>query len=209
MTGASAGRLLAVNVGMPRDVEWEGRTVHTGIWKDPVDGRRMVRRLNVDGDGQGDTQGHGGVNRAVFVYQLESYRYWQEYLGRDDFTYGQFGENFTVDGIADDDVCIGDRYRIGSALFEVSQPRVTCYRVGIRMSEPRMPSLLVAHRRPGFYFRVLEEGEVGAGDAIERVERGPEAMTGRACVTRARPGSSAARSDIGPTRSKRRRRAQR
>src|SRR4051794_11054226 len=162
---------------MPRDVEWQGRTVHTGIWKDPVDGRRTVRRLNVDGDGQGDVQGHGGVNRAVFVYQTGSYRYWTEVLRRDDFTYGQFGENFTVEGLADDEVCIGDRYRIGSALFEVSAPRVTCYRVGIRMREPRMPALLVAHHRPGFYFRVLEEGEVGAGDGIERVARGPEAMT--------------------------------
>ena len=121
--------------------------------------------------------GTAACNRAVFVYQIESYRYWEEFLGRDDFIYGQFGENFTVEGLADDEVCIGDRYRIGSALFEVSQPRVTCYRLGIRMSEPRMPSLLVAHRRPGFYLRVLEEGEVGAGDAIERVERGPEAMT--------------------------------
>src|SRR5262245_55279240 len=170
MTSAAAGRLLSVNVGMPRDVEWEGRVVHTGIWKDPVAGRAMVRRLNIDGDGQGDTAGHGGPNRAVFVYQVESYRYWEGVLGRDDFAYGQFGENFTIEGLADDEVCIGDRYRIGSALFEVSQPRVTCYRVGIRTNEPRMPSLLVAHRRPGFYFRVLEEGEVGAGDAIERVE---------------------------------------
>ncbi len=175
--GAPAGRLLSVNVGMPRDVEWEGRTVRTGIWKDSVDGPRMVRRLNVDGDGQGDLQGHGGVNRPVFVYQIESYRYWQTFLDRNDFLYGQFGENFTVEGLADDEVCIGDRYRIGSALFEVSQPRVTCYRVGIRMSEPRMPSLLVAHHRPGFYLRVLEEGEVQAGDAVERIERGPEAMT--------------------------------
>ena len=176
MTGAP-GLLLSVNVGMPRDVEWEGRTVHTGIWKDSVEGRRSVGRLNVDGDGQGDLLGHGGVNRAVFVYQIESYRYWQEFLDRDDFSYGQFGENFTVAGLADDEVCIGDRYRIGSALFEVSQPRVTCYRVGLRMNEPRMPSLLVAHRRPGFYLRVLEEGEVGAGDTIERVGRGQEAMT--------------------------------
>ena len=113
----------------------------------------------------------------MFVYQIESYRYWQEFLARDDLVHGQFGENFTVEGLADDEVCIGDRYRIGSAVFEVSQPRVTCYRVGIRMDEPQMPSLLVAHRRPGFYFRVLEEGEVQAGDAIERLERGPEAMT--------------------------------
>jgi ferredoxin-NADP reductase/MOSC domain-containing protein YiiM/ferredoxin len=177
VTLAPAGRLLSVNVGMPRDVEWEGRIVHTGIWKDAVEGRRMVRHLDVDGDGQGDLQGHGGVNRAVFVYQVESYRFWEDVLARDDFTYGQFGENFTVEGLADAEVCIGDRYRIGSALFEVSQPRVTCYRVGIRMSEPRMPALLVAHRRPGFYLRVLDEGEVGAGDVIQRVERGPEAMT--------------------------------
>jgi ferredoxin-NADP reductase/MOSC domain-containing protein YiiM/ferredoxin len=174
---AAAGKLLSLNVGMPRDVEWEGRIVHTGIWKDPVEGRLTARRLNIDGDGQGDTAGHGGPNRPVFVYQIDSYRYWEEFLGRDDFTYGHFGENFTIEGLPDDEVCIGDRYRIGSALFEVSQPRVTCYRVGIRTNEPRMPSLLVAHRRPGFYFRVLEEGDVGAGDAIERVERGPEAMT--------------------------------
>ena len=177
MTEASIARLLAVNVGMPRDVEWEGRTVHTAIWKQPVDGRRLVRRLNVEGDGQGDLAGHGGLNRAVFVYQIESYRYWQQLLGRDDFTYGQFGENFTVEGLADGEVCVGDRYRIGSAVFEVSQPRVTCYRLGVRMNEPRMPALVVAHHRPGFYLRVIEEGEVGAGDAIERLERGPEAMT--------------------------------
>src|SRR5215212_11597801 len=177
VTEASAGRLLSLNVGMPRDVEWEGRIVHTGIWKDSVDGRRMVRRLNVDGDGQGDTGGHGGVNRAVFVYQIDSYRYWQQFLGRDDFTYGQFGENFTVDGLADDEVCVGDRYRIGGALFEVTQPRVTCYRVGIRMADPRIPALLVQHHRPGFYLRVLVEGAVRAGDEIVKVAAGPERMT--------------------------------
>ena len=137
----------------------------------------MVRRLNVDGDGQGDLAGHGGENRAVFVYQVESYRYWEEQLGRHGFTYGQFGENFTVEGLADDEVCIGDRYRIGDAVFEVTQPRVTCYRVGVRMDEPQMPSLLVSHRRPGFYLRVLQEGEVRAGDPITRLTTGPEAMT--------------------------------
>src|SRR6266516_7130426 len=170
-------QLLSVNVGLTRDIEWKGKTVHTAVWKDAVRGRRKVERLNIDGDGQGDLQGHGGEHRAVLVYQIDSYRYWERQLGRKDFVFGQFGENFTVDGLSDDEVCIGDRYRIGSALFEVSQPRVTCYRVGIRMSEPRMPSLLVGHRRPGFYLRVLEEGEVGAGDVVERVERGPEAMT--------------------------------
>ncbi len=170
-------RLLSVNVGMPQDVAWHGRTVHTAVWKRPVDGPRLVRRLNIDGDGQGDLAGHGGEHRAVFVYQIESYRYWQERLGRDDFVYGQFGENFTVEGLADDQVCIGDRYRIGEAVFEVTQPRVTCYRVGIRMEDPRIPAMLVSHRRPGFYFRVLQQGAVQAGDDIVQIATGPEAMT--------------------------------
>ena len=172
-----AGSLLSVNVGLPQDVSWHGRTVHTAVWKRPVAGSRMVRRLNIDGDGQGDLAGHGGEHRAVFVYQIESYRYWQEQLGRADFTYGQFGENFTVAGLADDQVCIGDRYRIGAALFEVTQPRVTCYRVGIRMDNPQIPALLISHHRPGFYLRVLREGEVQAGDEIVQVAAGPEAMT--------------------------------
>ncbi len=170
-------RLLSVNVGLPRDIEWKGRSVHTGIWKSPVPGRCPVRRLNLDGDGQGDLGGHGGEQRAVFVYQIESYRYWQEQLKRTDFVYGQFGENFTIEGLPDDTVCIGDRYRISSALFEITQPRVTCYRVGIRMNEPRMPALLTSSGRPGFYFRVLEEGEVGAGDEIVKVGEGEERMT--------------------------------
>jgi len=170
-------RLLSVNVGLPRDVEWKGKTVRTAVWKDAVQGRRKVRKLNVDGDGQGDLQGHGGEHRAVFVYQIDSYRYWEKQLGRNDFVFGQFGENFTVDGLADKEVCIGDHYRIGSALFEVTQPRVTCYRVGIRMNEPRMSSLLVEHHRPGFYFRVLEKGEVGAGDEILKVRAGAERMS--------------------------------
>ena len=170
-------RLLSVNVGLPRDIEWKGRTVHTGIWKEPVPGRCRVGRLNLDGDGQGDLAGHGGEQRAVFVYQIESYRYWQEQLKRTDFVHGQFGENFTIEGLPDDAVCIGDRYRIGSALFEVTQPRVTCYRVGIRMNEPRMPALLTSSGRPGFYFRVLQEGEVGAGDEIVKVGEAKERMT--------------------------------
>ncbi|HEY2048132.1 MAG TPA: MOSC and FAD-binding oxidoreductase domain-containing protein [Caulobacteraceae bacterium] len=170
-------RLLSVNVGLPRDIVWRGRTVHTGIWKAPVSGRRRVGRLNVEGDGQGDLAGHGGEQRAVFVYQIESYRYWQERLGRRDFVYGQFGENFTVEGLADDEVCIGDRYRIGAVLLEVTQPRVTCYRVGVRMDHPQMPALLTSSGRPGFYFRVIEEGEVAAGDAIDFVARGPQRMT--------------------------------
>jgi ferredoxin-NADP reductase/MOSC domain-containing protein YiiM len=169
--------LLSVNVGLPKNVPWRGKTVFTGVVKNPVSGPRHVGRLNVDGDGQGDLAGHGGEQRAVFVYQIESYRYWERELGRDDFVYGQFGENFTVEGLSDDEVCIGDRYRIGSAVLEVSQPRVTCYRVGIRMNDPRIPALLVSHHRPGFYFRVLEEGDVQAGDEIVKLASGREEMT--------------------------------
>jgi ferredoxin-NADP reductase/MOSC domain-containing protein YiiM len=173
----AVAKVLSVNVGLPRDIEWQGRTVRTAVWKEPVAGRRWARRLNIDGDGQGDLSGHGGEQRAVFVYQIDSYRHWEKELGRTDLVPGQFGENLTVEGLSDDTVCIGDRYRIGRALFEVTQPRVTCYRVGIRMQEPRMAALLVAHGRPGFYLRVLEEGEIGSGDAITRVAAGPEQMT--------------------------------
>jgi len=169
--------VVSVNVGLPKEVEWRGTLVRTAIWKQPVQGRVLARRLNLSGDGQADLSGHGGEQRAVMVYQLGSYRYWQNYLRRSDLVYGNFGENFTVEGLADDEVCIGDRFRIGSATFEISQPRVTCYRVGIRLNCPEMPALLVSHRRPGFYFRVIQEGEVGAGDRIEKIADGPERMT--------------------------------
>ncbi|MBV8291269.1 MAG: MOSC domain-containing protein, partial [Mycobacterium sp.] len=169
--------LVSVNVGLPKNVAWNGRTVYTGVWKQPVVGPRMVRRLNVDGDGQGDLGGHGGENRAVLVYQLDSYRYWSHELHRDDLQPGHFGENFTVEGLPDDGVCIGDRYRIGQAVFEVSQPRVTCYRVGLRLGEPQMAALLVSHRRPGFYFRVITEGEIEAGQDIVKVGSGPEQVS--------------------------------
>jgi ferredoxin-NADP reductase/MOSC domain-containing protein YiiM len=162
---------------MPKDIDWRGKTVHTAIWKAPVQGRLTVRRLNIDGDGQGDLEGHGGEHRAVMVYQTDSYRYWERHFDRKFPTYGQFGENLTVDGLPDDAVCIGDCYQIGSALLEVTQPRVTCYRVGIRVGEPLMASLLVAHHRPGFYMRVLQEGHIGAGDEIVKVSAGPEQMT--------------------------------
>ncbi|GBE64290.1 sulfurase [Mycobacterium sp. MFM001] len=166
------GRLVSVNVGLPKDVPWRGKTVHTGIWKTPVDGPVRVRRLNIDGDGQGDLAGHGGEQRAVLVYQTESYDYWRTQLGRDDLRPAHFGENFTVSGLSDREVCIGDRYRIGDAEFEVTQPRVTCFRVGMRLGEPDMPNLLVSHHRPGFYFRVITEGRVQAGDAIVRIRHG-------------------------------------
>jgi ferredoxin-NADP reductase/MOSC domain-containing protein YiiM/ferredoxin len=170
-------RLLSVNVGLPRDIDWKGRTVHTAIWKEPVHERCWAGRLNLTGDGQGDLAGHGGEQRAVFVYQTESYRHWQTQLKRTGFVHGYFGENFTIEGMPDSAVCIGDRYRIGTALFEVTQPRVTCYRVGIRTNEPRMPALLTSSGRPGFYFRVLQEGAVGAGDDIIKVGEAAERMS--------------------------------
>ena len=174
---SNVATLLSVNVGRPKDVDWQGRTVHTGVWKHAVDGPQMVRRLNIDGDGQGDLAGHGGEQRAVLVYQMESYRHWAQHFGRTDLEFGNFGENFTVDGLADDEVCIGDRYRIGEAEFEVTQPRVTCFRVGMRMGEPELPALLVAHHRPGFYLRVITEGRVRAGDDIVRTRVGRHALS--------------------------------
>jgi ferredoxin-NADP reductase/MOSC domain-containing protein YiiM/ferredoxin len=170
-------RLLSVNVGLPREIAWQGKVVRTAIWKRPVSGRVFARRLNLDGDGQGDLQGHGGEQRAVMVYQIEAYRYWERELGRNDFEYGQFGENFTVEGLPDDEVCIGDRYSIGTAVFEVTQPRVTCYRLGIRMNNPHMAALVVSHRRPGFYFRVITEGEVSGEDEIRKISDGPDRMS--------------------------------
>jgi ferredoxin-NADP reductase/MOSC domain-containing protein YiiM len=169
--------LLSVNVGMPRDVEWQGKTVFTGIWKEPVVGPCLARRTNLEGDGQGDAEGHGGEQRAMFVYQLASYWHWRVHFGRDDLTYGCFGENFTVDGLPDDQVCIGDRYAIGEAEFEVTQPRVTCFRVGMRLGEPDLPSLLVSHHRPGFYMRVITEGRVQAGNEIVKTKAGPGALS--------------------------------
>ena len=170
-------KLLSVNVGLPREIAWQGKVVRTAIWKHPVSGRVFARRLNLDGDGQADLQGHGGEQRAVLVYQIEAYRYWERELGRNDFEYGQFGENFTVEGLPDDEVCIGDRYRIGTSVFEVTQPRVTCYRLGIRMDNPQMAALVVSHHKPGFYCRVITEGEVGADDEIQKVADGPGRMS--------------------------------
>ena len=169
--------LVSVNVGLPKDVPWQGKTVHTGVWKYPAAGPQLVRRLNIDGDGQGDLAGHGGEQRAVLVYQLDSYRHWQQHFRRDDLGYGNFGENLTVDGMADDQVCIGDRYRIGEAEFEVTQPRVTCYRVGMRLREPQLPALLVSHHRPGFYMRVITDGHIQAGDEIVKTKTGPGALS--------------------------------
>ncbi len=170
-------KVVSVNVGQPQEIPWRGQLIRTSVYKTPVAGRVRARKLNFDGDAQSDLIGHGGEHRAVMVYQAEAYQYWRDTLKRQDFVYGQFGENLTVEGLPDNEVCIGDRFRIGSAIFEVTQPRVTCWRVGISTGVPEMPALLVSHKKPGFYFRVIREGDVGAGDEIEKIADGDEKMS--------------------------------
>ncbi len=170
-------KLLSVNVSQPKEVSYNGERIKTGIFKEPVSGRTMMRRLNLDGDGQGDPSVHGGVHKAVYVYPMEHYDYWRHELGRKDLTYGQFGENLTVEGLLEERVHIGDVFRVGEALVEVSQPRVPCFKLGIKMRNPRIVKPFLASERVGFYVRVLEEGEVGAGDAIERTKVGEGQMT--------------------------------
>ena len=136
-------KLLSVNVSLPKEITVKGRTVRTGIFKEPVDRRVTVGALNIDGDGQADLIGHSGPFRAVLVYSFENYAYWERELGRTDFGFGQFGENFTVEGMLDDDIHAGDRFRIGTALFEVTQPRVPCYKLAIKMEDPAFPKLFL------------------------------------------------------------------
>ncbi len=170
-------KLLSVNVSLPKEITVKGRTVRTGIFKEPVDRRVTVGALNIDGDGQADLIGHGGPFRAVLVYSFENYAYWERELGQSGFEFGHFGENFTVDGMLDEDIHVGDVFRIGTALFEVSQPRVPCYKLAIKVGGEGFYNRILESGRPGFYFRVLEEGEVGAGDVIERVSLDPAGMT--------------------------------
>jgi MOSC domain-containing protein YiiM len=170
-------KLVSVNVSMPKTVDHLGRQVGTGIYNEPVGGRVMVRKLNVDGDGQADLTVHGGVYKAVYVYDLENINYWRQELGRDDLGYGHFGENFTVEGMPDDRIHIGDVFRIGGALLEVTQPRLPCFKLEMKMDLPGFSRQFITSGRLGFYFRVIEEGEVGADDSIEQVQTGPEKIT--------------------------------
>ena len=170
-------KLLSVNVSLPKEITFKGKTVRTGIFKEPVQGRLQVHALNIEGDGQADLLGHGGPFRAVYVYSFDHYPYWESELGRKDFSYGQFGENLTVEGMLDEDVHVGDIFRIGTALFQVTQPRVPCYKLAIKMGVEGFYKQILASGRLGFYFRVLEEGEVGTGDVIERVKVDPVGMT--------------------------------
>lgn len=172
-------KLLSVNVSQPVEVRHNGKLIRTSIFKQPVPGRVMLRTLNLDGDGQADRVSHGGVDKAVYAYSIEHYGYWARALGRDDFAYGQFGENFTVEGMVDDAVHIGDVFRVGGAVVEVSEPRVPCVKLALKMGLPDFPKRFLASERVGFYLRVRQEGDVGAGDVMERIEVGPEQMTVR------------------------------
>lgn len=170
-------KLLSVNVSMPKEVPYRGEMLRTGIYKQPVSGRVMLRQLNLDGDGQADLEAHGGHDKAVYAYPYEHYAYWSRELGRADFSYGQFGENFTIEGLLEEEVCIGDVYRIGEAIVEVTQPRAPCYKLAHKMEMPTFVKLFTQSERIGFYMAVVQEGEVGAGDSITRLLAGPEQMT--------------------------------
>ncbi len=169
-------KLLSVNVSLPKEIPFKGKTVRTGIFKEPVQGRVKVKTLNIEGDGQADLVGHGGEFRAVYVYSFGNYAYWERELERTDFKMGQFGENFTVEGMLDEDIHVGDILRIGTALFEVTQPRVPCYKLAMKMGVEGFYSRILESGRLGFYFRVAEEGEVGTGDVIERIKVDPIGM---------------------------------
>jgi MOSC domain-containing protein YiiM len=170
-------QLISVNVGLPRTVEWRGQVIQTSIFKEPVSGRVRVNRLNVEGDRQSDLTVHGGVDKAVYAYPAEHYPFWAEELSRPDLPYGVFGENLTTTGLNESNVCIGDRLRIGSAEFVVTQPRMPCFKLAARFERTDMVRRFLHSGRTGFYLAVSQEGEIGADDAISVIERHPEAMT--------------------------------
>src|SRR6516162_2551389 len=164
-------RLVSVNVSLPRLVEFRGQAVSTSIFKEPVGGRVLARRLSLEGDWQGDLRAHGGLNKGVYAFPLEHYARWSEELGRDDLRPGQFGENLTLEGLTEDAVHLGDVFRVGGAVLQVTQPRYPCFKLGIKMGDPLFPRRFLASGRTGFYLRVLQEGELAAEDTIELAER--------------------------------------
>jgi MOSC domain-containing protein YiiM len=170
-------KLISMNVGLPRDVIWKGRKVTTGIFKEPVAGRVRLRKLNLDGDRQADLAVHGGPEKAVYAYPSEHYAAWRSELGRPGLTWGMFGENFTTDGLLENKTNIGDTFQIGSALVTVTQPRMPCYKLGIKFGRDEMLKLFLKSLRSGFYFSVLEEGEVAAEDEIKLMARDPNNIT--------------------------------
>ena len=172
-------KLLSVNVSEPRSVVHNDQVIQTSIFKEPVSGRVMMRKMNIDGDAQADLRNHGGVHKAAYAYPIENYEFWKKELNRDDFTYGQFGENLTVEGMTEDNAHVGDVFRIGGAVVQATQPRNPCYKLGIKMGSVEFVRTFLQSCRLGIYMRVLEEGEIGAGDAIERIKEDPERMTVR------------------------------
>jgi MOSC domain-containing protein YiiM len=180
MTADFGMKLISLNVSRPKAVAaGGGQTVLTGIFKEPVQKRVMLRTLDLDGDGQADLTVHGGPDKAVYVYPFEHYDFWQRTLKREKFQFGQFGENFTVEGMSEDTVHIGDVYRVGSAVVQVTQPRLPCYKLALKMEMPTFPNLFLSSGRSGFYLRVLQEGEVGAGDEIKQVQADPAQLSVR------------------------------
>ncbi len=169
--------VVSVNVGLPREVQWRGETVRTSIFKEPVAGRVRVEALNIAGDRQSDLSVHGGTDKAVYAYPSEHYAFWRGELPGVDLAPGAFGENLTLEGLREDAVRIGDRYRAGSAEFVVTQPRVPCYKLGVRFGRPDVVKRFLRSGRSGFYLAVLREGDIGAGDTIERTAQDPHGIT--------------------------------
>jgi MOSC domain-containing protein YiiM len=167
---SESGTLISVNVGMPREFEFNGRPARSAIWKAPATGRVIARGINLEGDSQADRKAHGGPDKAIYAYALEDVRWWEEEIGRK-FSYGEFGENLTTQGIDASKALIGERWEIGTTLLEVSQPRIPCWRLGVRMNDPLFPHRFADAMRPGAYLRIVREGNVGAGDEVRVVEK--------------------------------------
>jgi MOSC domain-containing protein YiiM len=174
-----SGKLISVNVSLPKQLSVGGKVILTGIFKNPASGRIPVHTLGLAGDGQADLENHGGIYKAVYSYPAEHYPYWAQELGRNDFSFGQFGENLTVEGWLEDQVYIGDVFRIGGVLLEVTQPRVPCFKLAAKMNMPTFPKLFAKSGRIGFYHRVLAKGDVAVGDAMKRVKTDTHGVTVR------------------------------
>ena len=170
-------KLHSVNMSQPKDVAYDGKTVRTGIFKEPVKGRVWLRKLGLDGDGHGDLAVHGGIDKAVYAYPIEHYEYWMRELERDELPFGQFGENFTVEGLLEEEVHIGDVFQIAGAQVQITQPRVPCFKLGLKMECSTFPKHFLASERSGFYLRVIAEGNVGAGDPTERIKIDPARLS--------------------------------
>jgi MOSC domain-containing protein YiiM len=170
-------QIISVNIGLPREVDWKGQRVRTGIFKQPVAGRVMARKLNLDGDRQADLTVHGGEEKAIYTYPAEHYDYWRQELPGMELPWGMFGENLTTDGLLEAAINIGDQFRIGTALLQATQPRLPCYKLGLKFGREDMLRRFLKSGRYGWYFSVVEEGEIGAGDTIERVYRDPRDLT--------------------------------